>query len=259
MLNEATDGRKQRGLEIAATAQITRKGNTWAVPSQSFNGLYTVTKAGDELRCSCPDYELRARMCKHTYAVEFVIRRETAPDGTVTETRAARVTYSQNWPAYNAAQTCEKDMFCALLKDLVSIVPTPEQKRGRPSLPLSDMLFAAAYKVYSTVSARRFMTDLRAAATNGDIDRAPHYNSIFNVLDRESLTPILEDLITRAALPLKGLDTQFAVDSTGFGTQCFYRHFSARPRTEHTRLHQAARDGRHQDERGDEGSRWRPQ
>ena len=228
MLNEATDGRRQRGLEIAATARIARKGNTWSVPSQSLNARYTVTKAGDELRCSCPDYELRGRTCKHGFAVEFVIRRETAPDGTVTETRAARVTYSQNWPAYNAAQTCEKDMFCALLKDLVSSVPTPEQKRGRPSLPLSDMLFAAAYKVYSTVSARRFMTDLRAAATKGDVDRVPHYNSIFNVLDRESLTPILEDLITRAALPLKGLDTQFAVDSTGFGTQCFYRHFSAK-------------------------------
>jgi transposase len=146
----------------------------------------------------------------------------------VTETKAARVTYAQNWPAYNAAQTCEKDMFCALLKDLVASVPTPEQKRGRPSLPLSDMLFAAAYKVYSTVSARRFMTDLRAAAVKGDIDRVPHYNSIFNVLDREALTPILCDLITRSALPLKGLETQFAVDSTGFGTQCFYRHYNAK-------------------------------
>jgi transposase len=228
MLNEAVDGRRQRGLEIAATARIARKGNTWSVPSQSLNGRYTVTKTGDELRCSCPDYELRGKTCKHGFAVEFVIRRETAPDGTVTETRAARVTYSQNWPAYNAAQTCEKAMFCTLLKDLVSNVPTPEQKRGRPSLPLSDMIFAAAYKVYSTVSARRFMTDLRAATESGMIDRTPHYNSIFNMLDRETLTPILSDLVTRSALPLKGLETDFAVDSTGFGVQSFYRHYSAK-------------------------------
>jgi hypothetical protein len=60
--------------------------------------------------------------------VEFVIRRETAQDGTVTETRAARVTYSQNWPASNAAQTAEKGQFCALLKDLVSDVPTPRRR-----------------------------------------------------------------------------------------------------------------------------------
>lgn len=229
MLSEAIAVRRRRGLELAATAKIARKGSAWLVPSQTLpNGRYSVTKDGDEFRCSCPDYELRGQTCKHGFAVEFVIRRETAPDGTVTETRAARVTYSQNWPAYNAAQTCEKDMFCALLKDLVSTVPTPEPKRGRPPLPLADMLFAAAYKVYSTVSARRFMTDLRAAAVKGDIDRVPHYNSIFNVLDRPDLTPLLEELITRSALPLRSLETQFAVDSTGFGTQCFYRHFTAK-------------------------------
>src|SRR5215208_7435684 len=163
MLNEATDARRQRGLEIAATANIVRKGNAWSVPSQSLNGRYTVLKAGDELRCSCPDYELRGQTCKHGFAVEFVIRRETAPDGTVTETRAARVTYSQNWPAYNRAQTGEKAQFCTLLRDLVADVHTPEQKRGRPALPLSDMIFAATYKVYSTVSGRRFMSDLRTA------------------------------------------------------------------------------------------------
>jgi transposase len=228
MVTENTDGRQQRGLVIAATAKIVRKGNSWTVPSQSLSGRYTVVKAGDELRCSCPDYELRGQTCKHGYAVEFVIRRETAPDGTVTETRAARVTYPQNWRAYNQAQTSEKAEFCALLRDLVSTVPTPEQKRGRPPLPLSDMLFSAAYKVYSTVSARRFMTDLREAASDGMIDRVPHYNSIFNVLDREDVTTILLDLITRSALPLKGLETQFAIDSTGFGTQSFYRHFSAK-------------------------------
>jgi transposase len=229
MLNEATNVRRQRGLEIAATARIAKDGrNKWTVPSQSLNGRYTVTKAGDELRCSCPDYELRGQTCKHGFAVEFVIRRETAPDGTVTETRAARVTYSQNWPAYNAAQTAEKGQFCALLRDLVADVPTPVQKRGRPSLPLSDMIFAAAFKVYSTVSARRFMTDLKTASDMGMIDRTPHYNSIFNVLDREDLTPILESLITRAALPLRALETQFAIDSTGFGTQCFYRHYNAK-------------------------------
>jgi len=228
MLNEATDGRRQRGLEIAATSRIARKGNSWSVPSQSLNGRYTVVKAGDELRCTCPDYELRGMTCKHGFAVEFVLRRETAPDGTVTETRAARVTYSQNWPAYNAAQTSEKGQFCSLLKDLVSSVPTPEQKRGRPSLPLSDMIFAAAFKTYSTLSARRFMTDLRTATSLGLIDRTPHYNSIYNVLDRESLTQILEELVTRSALPLRALETQFAVDSTGFGTQCFYRHYNAK-------------------------------
>jgi transposase len=229
MLNEATDGRKQRGLEIAATAIIVlkRKGE-WDVPSQTLNGTYRVIKGEDGFKCNCPDFELRGQTCKHGFAVEIVLRRQTTVDGTVIETRATRVTYAQNWPAYNRAQTSEKEQFCTLLRDLVADVPTPEQKRGRPSLPLSDMIFSAAFKVYSTVSARRFMTDLRGATTLGLIDKTPHYNSIFNVLDKETLTPILQELITRSALPLKALETQFAVDSTGFGTQQFYRHYSAK-------------------------------
>ena len=36
------------------------------------------------------------------------------------------------------------------------------------------------------------------------------------------------ELITRSALPLTALETDFAVDSTGFGTQWFYRHYSAK-------------------------------
>ena len=231
MLNKATDGRKQRGLLLAATARIIRKGMaTFSVPSQtvSTTRYVVVQETTEQFVCTCPDYELRGQTCKHGFAVDFYLKRETTPDGTVVETRAARMTYQQKWPAYNRAQTTEKAQFCALLRDLVSDVPSPEYKRGRPSLPLSDMIFSAAYKVYSTVSGRRFMTDLRAAADNGMISSTPHYNSIFNVLDHESLTPVLQELITRSAIPLKALETDFAVDSTGFGTQCFYRHFSAK-------------------------------
>ncbi len=229
MFNEATNGRRQRGLVIAATANIGRNNaGDFMVPSQSEPRHYRVQQGPDGFRCACPDFELTGRTCKHGYAVEFMLRRETKPDGTVIETRAARVTYSQPWSAYNRAQTTEKAQFCTLLRDLVSSVPSPKQKRGRPQLPLSDMIFSAAFKVYSTVSGRRFMTDLRTATTLGLIDKTPHYNSIFNVLDKDSLTPILQELITRAALPLKALETDFAVDSTGFGLQSFYRHFSAK-------------------------------
>ena len=156
MLNEATNGRRQRGLVIAATEVIDRnEAGDFMVPSQSMRPRrYRVVKETDGFRCACPDFELTGRTCKHGFAVEFMLRRETKPDGTVIETRAARVTYSQNWPAYNRAQTTEKEQFCVLLRDLVWSVPTPEQKRGRPSLPLADMLFSAAFKVYSTVSAR---------------------------------------------------------------------------------------------------------
>jgi transposase len=231
MSSVAIDVRRLRGLEIAATKVIGRNNaGDFMVPSQTTGHRhYRVVKGPEGFQCACPDFELTGRTCKHGYAVEFMLRRETKPDGTVIETRAAaRLTYSQPWSAYNRAQTTEKAQFCALLRDLVADVPSPEQKRGRPSLPLKDMLFSAAFKVYSTMSGRRFMTDLKGAAEAGLIASVPHYNSIFNVLDRESITPILQELIARSAMPVKALETDFAVDSTGFGTQMFYRHFSAK-------------------------------
>lgn len=168
------DERQQRGLINAATSKIVRKGHARVVPSQSLNGKYTVRLNGEGGQCTCPDFELRQTKCKHLWAVEMVVRREAAMDGTVTETRAVRVTYSQDWSAYNAAQTSEKTHFCRLLRDLCATVPTPMQTgAGRRYLPMSDMLFAAAFKVYSTVSARRFMTDLREAQASGLIDKTP--------------------------------------------------------------------------------------
>ncbi|MGH7789774.1 MAG: transposase [Candidatus Binatia bacterium] len=218
--------RQQRGLLIAATAKILKKGDAWVVPSQTLVGTYRVTFIAGAGHCTCPDFEKRQQSCKHVYAVELVVRRETAVDGTVTETRAVRMTYSQDWSAYNTAQTTEKEHFCRLLRDLCATVPTPIQGKGRPRLPLSDALFSAGYKVYSTVSGRRFMTDMREAASKGYVDNAPCYNSIFKVIESKEVTPILHRLIEQSALPLREVEQDFAVDSTGFGTARFYRYYS---------------------------------
>jgi len=227
MITQALDGRQMRGMELAATKRIVKAGTTWMVPSQTRSGSkYVVTRGAEGFRCTCPDYELRGQTCKHGHAVTFFLSRETAPDGTVTETRAVRVSFGQDWRAYNSAQTCEKEEFCRLLHDLVSGIPQPDQKRGRPSLPVADKLFAAAFKVYSTVSGRRFMSDMRHAADLGYVSRVPHFNSVFNAIDDATLTPVLQDLIVKSSLPLQAVETTFAVDSTGFGTSVYYNHFT---------------------------------
>lgn len=169
--------------------------------------------------------------CKHIFPVEYVIQCERHPDGstTVTETltvRETRKTYPQDWRAYNAAQTGEKAKFLDLLDDPCGGITEPErQKNGRPLLPIRDALFAACYKIYSTVSGRRFMTDLREAKAKGYLSKVPHYNSIFNYLDNPALTPILNALITETSKPLKAVEIDFAADSSGFTTSRFYRWF----------------------------------
>jgi SWIM zinc finger len=127
---DPTEVRRQRGLSIAALCRIKQQDGTWKVPSQSGSGHYDVTfePARPEVpMCSCKDFETRGEPCKHVFAVKFVIQREQHPDGTETvtealtlerQTRSPRKTYKQDWPAYNAAQTNEKQMFQALLADL---------------------------------------------------------------------------------------------------------------------------------------------
>jgi transposase len=218
--------REIKALQIAATSKLIRKGNMWIVPSQVGHGEYKVNLDPRMPRCTCPDHEFTQARCKHIYAVEYVLERETTPDGrtVVTETvKVTRKTYTQNWPAYNAAQTQEKSRLQGLLYELCRNIPEPEQRRGRPRLSLADIIFASTFKVYSTVSGRRFQSDLQEARRRGFLSQMPSYNSVFRYLEAEALTPYLYELIKLSAAPLKSIESDFAVDSSGFSTGQFMR------------------------------------
>ena len=131
---------------------------------------------------------------------------------------APRKTYPQDWPAYNAAQTSEKANFLSMLAELCATVEQPLYDFGRPSYPLADMVYAGAYKVYTKFSARRFDTDIQEAQVNGHIDVAPSFNTLNRYIKDSDLTSILIDLIERSAAPLSVVETQFAVDASGFST-----------------------------------------
>ncbi len=225
------DLREQRGMELAATRTIEQKAGIWIVPSQTGKGTYRVHLMPKIASCTCPDHETRGVNCKHIFAARFVMRREQNADGTTTVTKSVtvtateRTTYPQNWPAYNEAQSHEQDRFQTLLADLCSGLVAVPPKSGRPPLPLSDAVFSVAFKVYSTVSQRRFMSDLREAHSRGFISKLPHFNSISNYLENPDMTAILRDLITQSSLPLKSVEVDFAVDSSGFTTSRFTRWF----------------------------------
>lgn len=219
------DAREERGLVIAATSKIEKNQLGWKVPSQAGNGSYIVNLDHGEPFCTCPDYESRHKPCKHIHAVEYVIQRETKPDGTTTYTKSIKVTYNQDWTAYNEAQTHEQEHFVALLRDLCNGIEQPEYRFGRPRLPLADVVFGLAYKAYSTMSGRRFTSDLKNAQETGLISKAAHYNSAFRYLENPELTPLLKSLIEQSASPLKAIEADFAVDSSGFSTSTYARWF----------------------------------
>jgi len=218
------DARQERGLVIANQAKIIKTPVGWKVPSQSGTGSYVVNLNGEPF-CTCPDFEARRQPCKHIYAVEFTLKREERPDGTTVVTKTMRVTYGQDWTAYNDAQTHEAEQFAHLLRDLCDTIPQPPQSFGRPRLPLSDVVFGIATKVYSTMSGRRVMSDLRDAEVKGFMDKAPSFTSGFRYLENAELTPLLKSLIEQSAMPLKSVETDFAVDSSGFSTSVYDRWF----------------------------------
>src|SRR5215207_2661395 len=230
--------REAKGRDIADRARIVKSGNLYLVPSQSGKGKYKVDPATGS--CSCPDFEFTQAKCKHMFAVAFTVERErktvteTQADGatktTVTETvKVSRKTYPQQWPAYNMAQTKEKGIFLYLLHQLSQGVGSPAQYGpGQRCLPLEDVIFAMAFKVYSTLSTRRFMTDLKDAQAKGYVEQLPSYNSIIRYFESEMLTPYLQMLIEESALPLAAIEQDFAADSSGLSTGVFKRWSEAK-------------------------------
>src|SRR3989339_546879 len=226
-MEQQTETRKIRGIEIAKTSRIVKneKGQ-WKVPSQSGAGFYMVESNGFGASCNCPDHELRKCKCKHIWAVELIVTKEIDNQGNVTITQTIRKTYSQDWKNYNLSQQKEKELFMKLLSDITKNIRQPAYTFGKPTNPLSDTIYSMVFKVYSTFSGRRFSTDMQSAKEIGFVDKKIPYNSMFDYFKKKELTPLLTQIITITSLPLKSVEHDFAIDATGFGTSNFQRWYS---------------------------------
>lgn len=142
--------------------------------------------------------------------------------------RCTMSTTPQVWPAYRQAQVNEKSRFQSLLYELCRGIEEPLQHMGRPRLSLADTIFALCYKVYSTVSSRRFSCDLREAHAKGYLSKLPSYNAICDYFQMDYLTAYLKQLIIESSLPLKSVEHDFAVDSSGFSTGIYKKWVDAK-------------------------------
>jgi transposase len=220
------DAREQRGLVIAALCKLKKQGDEWLVPSQSdVERVYRVNLTTKT--CSCKDHLEGGFHCKHLRAVAVVLKRETNVDGTMIETKSITIVekiYQQNWPAYNAAQSIEKDRFQELLFDICRNIQSPDRVgAGRKPHTYRDSLFAMVFKVYTTISSRRFSSDLREAYERDHLSTSIPGMKIPQFFENPAFTPILKELITKSALPLRAVETDFAIDSSGFSSGKFER------------------------------------
>ncbi len=210
--------RELKGIDIASRFTIKKENDIWLVPSSSGkSGRYEVSL--EPQKCTCPDFEIRRQKCKHIFAVEFVFEQSFLKDikdkTQITKIVPKRKTYKQIWSAYNKAQRTEKAEFQILLTELCNGIGEPAQWKGRPRLPLEDMLFACVFKVYSTFSLRRFNTDLEEAKAKGFITSTPNHASIARSFADEKVTAYLKMMIEESSLPLSEIEKSFAIDASG--------------------------------------------
>jgi transposase len=223
------DMRELKGLEIAARCRIDFKEGAWQVPSQtSPSTKYRVVL--NPVSCTCEDFQLRQKDCKHVHAARLVCERDYGGQAPAIDTDVipVRPTYKQNWPAYNLAQATEKRRLQVLLFDLCSKLPDRERPAKRPGpkphLP-KDAVFAMAFKVYCGLSSRRFSTDLLEAHEKGYISKAIPGAKVTAFFEDPYFTPILKELVGFSARPLRVVETKFAIDSSGFGSSRYERWF----------------------------------
>jgi transposase len=213
-----TDPREQRAILLAASvSKIDRRNGAWIVPSQSTPGReYRVSLDGDGV-CSCPDYR-EGNKCKHIRAARIILKRELCMDGIsygidVSPPERLR---PRDHAAFNAAQSVEKYRFREILYELCKLVPEPEYKTGRKPHSTRDAIYAMCLKVYGTLSSRKTACDLRDAHERGFLTKVIPGMKVCHFFTNRAFTPILQRLVTISAYPLRGVETVFAVDSTGF-------------------------------------------
>jgi transposase len=221
-VQELLKQRKQRGIEIALTNKVVSKDGVWVVPSasnpkQTYKVQFTLYGA----TCTCQDYAKRGIRCKHIFACEVIVEKSYDKEGKLIKTEVKKITYPQNWSAYTKAQTEELRLFNVLLKDLVQNVEEPAYTFGRPKTSLREVVFCSVEKVYSQLSSRRARSLYKDAQEKEQIGKAPSYNMINITLNSAEITPILHKLLEITALPLRSVESQFAIDSTGFRTTRF--------------------------------------
>ncbi len=120
------DLRELKALELAARAKITFDGAAWSVPSQTSPGSNYRVLLTPAPCCTCEDFQLTNKPCKHVIAACLVRERTGLEDAPPIDTTSVpkKPTHRQVWPAYN-------------LKFTRNILPS----RDRRSVSLRDCIF----------------------------------------------------------------------------------------------------------------------
>src|SRR3989344_3796954 len=121
------------------------------------------------------------------------------------------------WHNYNESQTKEKALFVNILYDLCSLIQEkPNNNIGRKPARKRDIIFAMVMKEYLNISSRRVQSDLKLFKEAGFMESEIPFNTLLDHMEKSELKYIFKELVEISSLPLKEIELDFAIDSTGF-------------------------------------------
>lgn len=116
---------------------------------------------------------------------------------------------------YERAQMNEGIYFRDLLSDIASTVPEPDHPGvGRKPISRHRIVTSLGLWAYSKRAQRPAMGDLQMAQIGGIMKKAPSRSTLESYLLQPWLKGVLSSLIEASAVPLRLLESTFAVDST---------------------------------------------
>jgi len=132
------------------------------------------------------------------------------------------VTCTQEWATYNDVQFHEENGLWFYFWSLQRYWQ-PAQTFGRPRLHYPIWLLQSPTKFNSTMSGRRFMTDLRRTEIKELVAKTLHLPANCSLSGKTLLNTITENFDETSAKPLKAVETDLPVDSSGFASTTYNR------------------------------------
>ena len=124
----------------------------------------------------------------------------------------------RDWSSYNEAKTNEKPMFKRIAAEIAKTVQEQEnQSLGANGYSIRDQLFCILYHQYTGKPGRDLVGDLEEL-DDYYLEDVPHFNTIYNIYSEPELYKLLQKLVELTAKPLDEVETQIAVDASGYGT-----------------------------------------
>lgn len=207
---------------------------TWHKPSSPV----LVSWESDRLACRNCSGRSHLDPCGHILAVMIWLQEERQRARTPARRLEA---HERNWRAINQYRKTAKYLFPRILSGAlltVSNAAAPQARRGRRRKPLRSMLFATLMRTAMDEDLGDAHSTLQEPRYQRYNPHGSYMNAPSRLLNQPWLEPILHELLMATAQPVQHIETEFAIDGTGFSCNTFSPVLEAKNGIQRRRQHE---------------------